>query len=141
MKYQYSAVFDPSKPTAPHRRRPIIEIELFGPLKNVSIFGALVDSGADNILINAESAKYVGINLDKAKKKESVTGIDGKAMETHFIDVDIKIKEFTDKVKVEVGFVPNLAVHALLGQIGFFDNYRIKFERDHNTFEIIPIKV
>ena len=71
MKYQYSAVFDPSKPTAPHRRRPIIEIELFGPLKNVSIFGALVDSGADNILINAEFAKYVGINLDKAKKKES----------------------------------------------------------------------
>jgi hypothetical protein len=29
---------------------------------------------------------------------------------------------------------------ALLGQIGFFDRHKIRFERDHNSFEITPIK-
>lgn len=138
MKYQYSAEFDPSRPTMPHKRRPVVEIELFGPKTKVSIFNALVDSGADSILINAEFAKYIGIDISRAKRIEKVMGIDGKTIETYFVDIEIKIKEFSEKIKVEVGFVPNLAIHALLGQIGFFDHYRIKFERDHNAFEINP---
>jgi hypothetical protein len=29
---------------------------------------------------------------------------------------------------------------SLIGQIGFFDQHRIKFERDHDTFEITPVR-
>ena len=140
MKYKYSTAYDPSDPTAPHKRRPVLEIELYGHKNSVSIFGALVDSGADSILINSEFAKYVGIDFTRAKKKGGVTGIDGQIMDTYFIDTEIKIKEFNEKIKVEVGFVNGLAINALLGQVGFFDNYRIKFERDHNAFEINSVR-
>jgi len=44
------------------------------------------------------------------------------------------------KIKIPVGFINSDSVGLLLGQEGFFDNYRIKFERDHNVFEITPVK-
>jgi hypothetical protein len=31
-------------------------------------------------------------------------------------------------------------VGLLLGQEGFFDKYRIRFEKDYDNFEVIPVK-
>lgn len=44
------------------------------------------------------------------------------------------------KIKITAGFIDSDSVNALLGQEGFFDNYRIKFEKDHDAFEIILAK-
>lgn len=41
---------------------------------------------------------------------------------------------------MEVGFTDSPGVAAILGQAGFFDNYHIKFERDKEIIEIVPIK-
>ncbi len=41
---------------------------------------------------------------------------------------------------VPVGFIDSPSVNGLLGQIGFFDLHKIKFERDHDSFEITPVK-
>lgn len=38
--------------------------------------------------------------------------------------------------KVLAGFIESDAVDIILGQDGFFDRFRIKFEKDHNVFEI-----
>jgi len=42
-------------------------------------------------------------------------------------------------VEIPICFVESPTVSLLLGQEGFFDKYRIKFEKDHDTFEIIPV--
>ena len=54
-------------------------------------------------------------------------------------DLEIQVKDL-GKVKIPVGFIDSRSVIGLLGQAGFFDSHRIKFERDHNSFEIIPVK-
>jgi len=132
MKYKYLTQVN-SNPNRPHFRRPVVDVELFGPNGNVKTI-ALVDSGADNCLFNIEFAKAIGVNLEQCEKSRTI-GVEGGSKEVFLIDLDIQVKHL-DKVKVPVGFIESRSVIGLLGQIGFFDAYRIKFERDHNTFEI-----
>jgi len=39
-------------------------------------------------------------------------------------------------VEIMVVFIDSHAVGAIFGQEGFFDQHRIKFEKDYNVFEI-----
>ncbi len=141
MKYEYTPFFDEKNPNSAVKRKPFIDLELFGPKGSISVSMALVDSGADYCLFNIEYAKQIGINLDDCLKMD-FTGISGldKKMTAYIAEVGIKIKYLEDKINILVGFVESDSVNALLGQEGFFDNYRVKFEKDHNIFEINPIK-
>lgn len=55
------------------------------------------------------------------------------------INLDLRI-EHLEKINIPVGFIDSPSVNVLLGQIGFFDKNKIKFERDHFSFEITPTK-
>lgn len=44
------------------------------------------------------------------------------------------------EIEIIAGFVSSSGVAAILGQDGFFDAFRIKFERDHNIIEINSAK-
>jgi hypothetical protein len=52
----------------------------------------------------------------------------------------IKVDGFSEAVEIPACFVDSPSVGVLLGQEGFFDRHRIKFEKDHDTFEINSIK-
>lgn len=136
MKYQYLTVLN-SDPNGKHFRRPVVDVEIFGPERRISTF-ALLDSGADNCLFHLEYAKAIGIDLNKCKKSATI-GVEGSKMEIYLTEIEIKIKGL-EKIKVPVGFIKSNSVNGLLGQIGFFDLNRIKFERDHGIFEINPVK-
>ena len=136
MKYPYLTVLN-SDPNGKHFHRPVVDVEIFGPNCSISTF-ALVDSGADNCLFHLEYAKAIGIDIGKCKKSITM-GVEGGKMEIYLTDIEIKIKGL-EKIKVQVGFIKSNSVNGLLGQIGFFDQNRIKFERDHKIFEINPIK-
>lgn len=137
MKYRYTSFF-PSDRTFKWVKRPIIQIEVFGP-RDSKTFVALVDSGADNCLFNAEVADVLGIDLSDAKRR-NLTGITG-TMEGYYLDeIKIKVDGMDKPVEIPVCFIKSPTVGLLLGQEGFFDRYRIKFEKDHDTFEIIPTK-
>ena len=125
---------DPSKP---HFRRPVVDVELIGPAKSITTI-AIVDSGADNCLFNIEYAKAIGIDLEKCEKDRTI-GIEGNGKEVLMTNLEIRVKDL-GKIKIPVGFIDSESVIGLLGQSGFFDIHRIKFERDHNTFEITPVK-
>ena len=118
-------------------KRPMVEIEIFGPKESYTIL-ALIDSGADRSLFNIEIAKALGINLEEAHK-DIVLGILGKD-EVFVADVEIKIKHLEGKFKIPVSFINSSNVGVLLGEEGFFDTHRIKFEKDHDTFEINPVR-
>ena len=136
MKYRYLTQIN-KNPTKPHFRRPVVDVELFGPKKSIKTI-ALVDSGADYCLFNSEYAKSIGINLKDCEKDRTI-GVEGEGKDIFICDLDIQVKDL-GKIKVPMGFIDSKSVIGLLGQTGFFDLHRIKFERNHNTFEINPVK-
>ena len=54
--------------------------------------------------------------------------------------VDFKIKHFEETITTPAAFIDSPSVDVLLGQEGFFDLFRIKFEKDHDTFELMRSK-
>ena len=137
MKYRYTSFFPPEK-TLKWVKRPLIRIEVFGA-KEKRVFDALVDSGADCSLFNLEVAELLDIDLSKAKERK-FTGISGTVTGYYLPEVEIKVDGVDRPIKIPVCFLQSPTVGLLLGEEGFFDSYRIKFEKDHDTFEIIPAK-
>lgn len=137
MKYDYTCFVPPDR-SLKWIRRPIITIEIFGP-NDSKEFDALIDSGADNALFNEEVADLLGIDLSKATPVK-LTGISGQLDGRRLEDIKIKVKNFNEAVEIPVCFIKSATVGVLLGQEGFFDKYRIKFEKDHNSFEVNVVK-
>ena len=136
MKYKYLTHVN-NNPTKPHFRRSIVGVELFGPTGKIETI-ALVDSGADSCLFNLQYAKSIGVDIEKCEVERTM-GIEGAGKEVYMTELEIQVKNL-DRVMIPIGFIDSRSVSSLLGQNGFFDLHRIKFERDHNTFEINPIK-
>jgi len=135
MKYQYTSYL-PDDVSGKFIRRPLVAVEIYGPKETLKDL-ALIDSGADRTLMNIEVAKELGIDLSRAKKSV-VTGVTGQT-EVFVMDVEVR-PEYLEKVKIPVSFIDSRFVGVLLGQDGFFDVHKIKFERDHNIFEITQVK-
>lgn len=119
-------------------RRSMIEVTIHGPNGPHKEL-ALLDSGCDRTLLNAEIASIIGIDLSKARKAGLVRGILGVGKEVYAVELEIQ-PEYLDKVKIPVNFIETENFAVLLGQEGFFDLHKIKFERNHKVFEIIPVK-
>jgi len=136
MKYRYLTQMN-RDPHKPHFRRPVVDVELIGSAVSITTIG-IVDSGADYCLFNIQYAKAIGIDLEKCDKDRTIA-IEGQGKEIFMADIAMHIKGL-EKVTIPVGFIDSNSVIGLIGQTGFFDLHRIRFERDHNTFEINPIK-
>jgi len=138
MKYPYTAQLR-NIATGRYNKRPILTVELIGPQKQQKI-DSLVDSGADCSLFHLSIAQYLGFDLSEGISGKTI-GINNIPMNTVRIeDVPIKIEGSSDIIKIPICFVDKLPVTGLLGQEGFFDQNRIKFEKDHDTFEVNPIR-
>jgi len=118
--------------------RPIIPIILFGTKGSVSI-DALIDSGADRCLFNAEIGREIGLDI-KTGEKEIFSGIEGGQIIAYLHKIQLKIIGIEKRIEITAGFTDAPGVFAILGQDGFFDAFRIKFEKDHNIIEITPIE-
>ncbi len=117
-------------------RRPMIEITIFGP-KGTHKELALLDSGADRTLLSMEVARFLGIDLVNARNGFT-RGITGGETETKTVMLEIQV-EYLNKIEIPIGFIETKNFGALLGQDGFFDLHKIRFERDHKVFEIKPV--
>ncbi|MDO8590973.1 MAG: retropepsin-like aspartic protease, partial [bacterium] len=95
----------------------------------------LIDSGADTTLMNLQYAKVLGIDLDPANKKEFV-GIGDSRVNCFLSAVTMKLKHFDVPITTPVAFTDSPSVDILLGQEDFFECFRIKFEKDHDKFEL-----
>lgn len=136
MKYQYYGV-SPLNTQRKTIKRPMVMVELFGKTGSKKML-ALVDSGADVSVLNIGVAELLGIDLSKAERQRTI-GISG-GQETFVSTIEIQVEKQDERIKIPVQFIDSQYVDALLGQEGFFDHYRIKFEKDHDTFEITPAK-
>lgn len=135
MKFQYYKI----PTTDPKRKwisRPIVPVILYGP-KGIVPIDALIDSGADRSLFHIEVGRRLGLDLNKAPV-EVFTGIEGGKLFSKIHKVKLQIIGIDEAVEIIAGFVDGPGVTAILGQEGFFDAFRIKFEKDHNVIEINP---
>ncbi len=137
MKYKYTVSINWQNSSLPARKHPLVDVELFGPNGSV-VVNSLIDSGADYCLFNAQYAPLIGIDLNTCTKGGTY-GVGGKVIiPTYRTEIEIQAKDLK-KIRVPVDFIESDSVNGLLGQVGFFDLHKIKFERNHNTFEISPI--
>ena len=117
--------------------RPMLKLEVQLVVDGRKLYPlALIDSGADQTMVNIEYAQKMGIDLTKAPKRP-MNGIEGTgAKETFVAPFPLKFADWNEELTVPACFVDSPTVNILIGEEGFFDVFRIKFEKDHDSFEI-----
>jgi hypothetical protein len=135
MKYRYSVVSGQTNIDGTFTKRPVVEVTISRE-DHSRTFLALIDSGADQIIMPADIAEVFGIDRDQCSRR-SVMGVSMEPMWGFISPLTLHIAHQKNTFEAPVLFV-DAAVPVLLGREGFFDRYRIKFEQDHDTFEIAP---
>ena len=135
MKYKFSIVAGQTNIDGRYTKRPIVEVEL-SKGNQTRKFLALIDSGADQITMPAAIAEVFGIERENCPKRGAV-GISMERTEGFVGELAFHIRNQTETFKAPVVFI-DTDVPVLLGREGFFYRYRIKFEQDHDMFEITP---
>jgi hypothetical protein len=136
MKYRYSVVSGQTNVDGTFTKRPVVEVDISRGDHVKRTFLALIDSGADQIIMPADIAEVFGISPDQCPRR-SVMGVSMEPMWGFIAQLTLHVTHQDDAFDAPVLFI-DAAVPVLLGREGFFDRYRVKFEQDHDTFEITP---
>jgi hypothetical protein len=116
---------------------PLINVELSKNGKKMPQL-AMLDSGASMNMMSEEQAEF--FDIDKSKcKKILVQGIVGGQVECYSSQISMKVDGFDQTFEVPILFVPGLKTTMLLGQIGFFSNFKVKFDHKLGEFYLISI--
>lgn len=133
MKFEYLTDTRSKTTTGGPKKRPVVEIIINHNGKSREYL-AVIDSGADVTTMSTEVAEVFGIDWTQCVK-QNLLGISGKMQDSYIGHFDIAVKKMNETLTLPVMFT-NANIPILLGQEGFFDYYRIKFEKDHDIFEI-----
>lgn len=127
MKFRYKRI-------TPSIIRPIITIEISHQDKTLP-HEVLIDSGADICILGSEIGKHLGIDIENGEPR-TLGGITGKPETFYFHMVTFQIGKW--KHKAMTGFMPviNTQDYGILGQIGFFDHYCVKFDLNKQEIEL-----
>lgn len=117
--------------------RPIIPIKISYNGFNAR-YAALIDSGADFCIFDAEVGEYLGINV-RSGSKEVFGGVQEKGGAVAFFH-EITLSVGGYDVKTLAGFSYDIAKYGygLLGQKGFFDIFVVKFDLMEKEIELKP---
>lgn len=118
-------------------QRPIIPITIFHGDKSIDTL-ALIDSGADFCVFHKDIADLLGIDLSKLKKFP-FSGINPSPTDPQgsFVDVELTIQG-RKTIKTAVVFSGDISNngYAILGQQGFFNNYKVCFDYVRKEIEL-----
>jgi len=134
LKFQYQKLPFIGQPNKAWISRPYLTITILGNGKQTKPFYALLDSGADTVLLPAELAVEIGIADYKSGRHEPVAGIIGKA-DSYYHDAEIQVSGDTRKTSVEIGFMEKLTI-PLLGRTFFGCFNSVVFKEAKHTFEL-----
>ena len=129
MKFSYSKFPLPNKltPFGDYLLKPIIPIGVFYKDKKIRYL-ALIDSGADFCIFDAEVGEYLGIDI-KSGEKMTFKGIQGANDAEAFLHkVILNIGGWDHKITVGFSYQINKSGFGVLGQKGFFDIFIVKFD-------------
>lgn len=135
MKYKYT-VSEQLDTSGRYTKRPIVEVTIATTGAGRKFY-ALVDSGADQILMPATIAEVLGIDRTACRTR-SVVGVSMEPVEGFVAELSLHIKDQPQPFSAPVVFI-DADIPILLGREGFFERHRIKFEQDHDVLEIMPV--
>jgi len=142
MKFDYYKITldNPSFFLGKNILRPIIPVELNNKDKSVNYF-ALIDSGADYCIIDAEVGEYLGLDVTSGLH-DQFGGIQNtkKLSNVYFHDITIAVGGWN--FQVSIGFSYDIAPngYGILGQKGFFDIFTVLFNYNKERIEIKEIQ-
>ena len=118
--------------------RPIIPVTVRNPKNSRSNkYYALIDSGSDECIFDAEFGEALGIVIKSGNKRQLHGVIEGKTQPYWMHDIEIEVGGWPHKISA--GFMYKLARngYGVLGRAGFFDQFKsIKFEHRRGRIEI-----
>jgi hypothetical protein len=136
MRFRYTDIHNHQDPQRPFQR-PYLIVRLINGDRHKDVI-SLVDSGADVCLFHADIGRLLGIEIEAAPKL-AFEGVSGVREAAYIHRVDLIVRGLS-AITLNVGFTNSIAVGTgLLGQRGFFDQFRIEFELSQAYFEVIPI--
>lgn len=129
MKFDYIQI-------TPQIARPLIPIKISFENKFL-LTEALIDSGSDYCVFPIDAAKALDIPIEKARRTHLTGVLEGKA-ELFLYPVKLTIGQYS--IEVTVGFAKEMSRYApcALGQKGFFDNFKVYFDKSKKQIEITP---
>jgi hypothetical protein len=137
MKFRYQKfLLGPYDPRKPLLARPFIPILLMGPKSRTpSPFYALLDSGADRVILPADLAEAIGVKPETGIG-EAAVGIAGQRATVHYHLLNVEVVGEGRPLAVDVGF--SQIVVPLLGR-SFFRHYKaIVFRELAEEVELRP---
>jgi hypothetical protein len=137
MKFRYLKLpLGGPRPGNPLIARPMIPIRLVGPASgSPSPFYALLDSGADKVLMPADLAAHVGILDITTGALDPIVGVGNQRVDVRLHPLAVEVVGDNRPLALEVGFAPGIVV-PLLGR-SFFRHYRsIVFSEQNEEVEL-----
>lgn len=116
--------------------KPVIPIELV--YQNTEYkYEALIDSGADFCIFHSDIGRVLGIPVEKGEV-ETFGGIGGLPMKSFAHPIKIRIGGH--ELRTQARFSPEIAPFGfgVLGQIGLFDKFVVKFDYQKKSIELVP---
>jgi hypothetical protein len=143
VKFRYTVASTPQGTLLDSRgkmvKRPVLSLLLKGKTGESFESLAVIDSGADTTTLNMQYAEALGIPLDTHTKKE-IIGVGNGKVPVYQGVFSFRIKEMGIDLDIPAWFVDSENVNILLGQEVFFDCFKVKFEKDHDVFELIQVQ-
>ena len=133
MRFRYTEIRNHQDPARPFHR-PYLIVRLTHGTKHKDVI-ALVDSGADLCLFQSDIGKLIGIDVERGSEL-AFEGVSGATATAYLRRISLTVRGMSS-ISLDVGFTDSMAVGTgLLGQQGFFEQFRVGFELADQVFEI-----
>ena len=113
--------------------RPVLPVQIIHNHATSKRFEAVVDTGSDYCLFQAEIGASIGIKVNNGPEGDLGGVISGPRSKVYFHTVKLKVG--SDILEIKAGFCWDLSDN-LLGQTGFFDNFVVTFDP---TFALVAL--
>lgn len=137
MKFQYRKLLLPKRSDyfGWSILKPIIQVGVLANGKELN-YAALIDSGADFCIFDAEIGEYLGLDVKSGRLVEFGGIQDRGGAEAFLHSVGLNIGGYN--YQTNVGFSRDIAKHGfgILGQKGFFDMFAVKFDLSKEEIEL-----
>lgn len=141
MKFSYRKVPRSSDPRDPHIGVPFIPIILHKGEESTMPFFALLDSGADQVVMSSDFAEPLGIMNIKTGVLEQTIGVGSQVVDVYYHEgIEVQVAGNSAKFPTRIGFVETdpgkKKVPPLLGRI-FFKHFKsVSFQENNEVIEL-----
>lgn len=123
-------------PVTPQISRPLIRVRLIFKEKFL-VTTSLIDSGADYCIFPIDYAFELSIPISKSKRT-IFSSFSGESSSLYLHPVQLSIEAYS--AEILAGFTESIGMYSysVLGQKGFFDNFKVCFDKSKLQVEMTP---